>query len=285
MQGKEVCRMIFDGCHFEYGEFLSYKHNLVFAHLDTSADNRIQGDISYRYLIDKRNQRRYEVCPDYASSYFEADVEIVTEDSRRLAANEQKDICKALFGRRGFERLYLSMADDPWAKTYRYENSDLKRYYLRCRFLNPSVIEDDSGGVIGYKCHMSCDSLMFWEDLTTRSYAISNLTQEDICEITVTVDTDLEEYIYPAVTINVGSTGGEIQITNISDSETRVTRFISLPANDRIIMNGEHCYVDPEHYGLFAGSNFLRLLSGENRIRIAGNVRSMTLEYSARRWM
>ena len=277
--------MIFDGCHFEYGEFLSYKHNLVFAHLDTSADNRIQGDISYRYLSDKRNQRRYEVCPDYASSYFEADVEIVTEDSRRLAANEQKDICKALFGRRGFERLYLSMADDPWAKTYRYNNNDLKRYYLRCRFLSPSVIEDASGGVIGYRCHMSCDSLMFWEDLTSVRFAVGHSAPEDISEITVTVDTDLEEYVYPTVTVTTGSIGGEVQIINTTDNSGRITRFVELPADAQIVMDGALCYVSQEYYGKFAGGNFIRLLNGENRMRISGDVRSVTVEYSARRWM
>ena len=100
---------------------------------------------------------------------------------------------------------------------------------------------------------------------------------------TAGIDTDMEEYVYPKVTIQMGSSGGDVIIANNNDDSTRLTKFIGLGELATVVMKGELNYVSGQYYEKFADRNFIRLLDGENTLTIIGDVESITFEYSARR--
>lgn len=277
--------MIFDGCHFEYGSFNSREYDLVFAHLDTSIDTRATGEVETQYLFNKRNLRRYITGYNYANSPVNIEVEIMTSRLRPLGLSERRRIEKSLFRSRGFQKLYIDIADDYFCETYKVIDKACVRMYLNCRFVNPEKIEDGSGMVIGYKCTMECDSLMFTQDATTQEYAILNGGRGASSAISVDVDTDLEEYIYPVVSIKVGATGGDITICNNSDDSTRLTKFIGLSSYATIQMRGDINYVNEQYYDCFSGRNFIRLLDGTNTFTVTGDVEKITFEYSVRRFL
>ena len=62
-----------------------------------------------------------------------------------------------------------------------------------------------------------------------------------------------------------------------------MTRFTGIGQMASIVMKGELNYVSNQYYEKFYDRNFIRLLDGENVLTIAGNVRTITFEYSARR--
>ena len=50
-------------------------------------------------------------------------------------------------------------------------------------------------------------------------------------------------------------------------------------------MKGELNYVSGDYYEKFANRNFIRLLDGENKLLMLGDIDSVEFEYSARRLM
>lgn len=275
--------MIFDGCHFEYGNFNSRQYDLVFAHLDTSIDTRLSGDIETQYLFSKKSLSRHIVGNDYSSSPVTMEVEIITAEPRALELYERKTIEKALFNRKSFRRLYIDMADDFYCESFEFVNGERKRLYLNCRFMNPTKIEDGAGRVVGYRCTMDCESLMFTQELAAQNHIVYNGSEPVSSNITVSVDTDLDEYIYPKVKIQMGSSGGNVIIVNNSDDSTRQTKFLGLGALATVVMKGELNYVSGQYYEKFAERNFIRLLDGENVFTVTGDVESIEFEYSVRR--
>ena len=159
--------------------------------------------------------------------------------------------------------------------------TDEKNLYLKCRFMNPEKIEYN-GGIIGYKATLEADSNMFWEDETVQTFEIDNSNTEHT-DITVTTDYDMNEYIYPRVTIITGRSGGDIIIYNHTDSNTRFTRFVSLPPNAQIVMDGDTKYINDEYYNVFKDQNFIRLLDGDNIFTISGDVAEVEFRFNNRR--
>lgn len=267
--------MIFDECHFEYGGYNSRENDLIFAHLDTSQDNRMSGESAGRYIFNSKGMRRYMTGVDYSDSAFSTEVEIVSSCATPIPIEEIREIQKKLFYRRGYRKLYLDQNDAPGTVS-----SDGHRLYLNCVLMNPSKIEDGGGNVVGFKCTLEADSMMFWRDPVTKSASISGSGSKNV---TVSVDTDLDDYIYPKVTIQVGSTGGDITISNNNDDSTRLTKFVGLSPLSKIIMKGDINYVSGQNYQRFVERNFIRMLDGNNTFTITGDVSSIEFEYSERR--
>jgi hypothetical protein len=166
-------------------------------------------------------------------------------------------------------------ADDPPAPV------DEKRLFLNCRFMNPEKIEYGDG-IIGYKAMLEADSNMFWEDETTQTFEIHN-SGDSSTSIVVTTDYDMSEYIYPRVTIINGNTNGDIIIYNHSDSNTRYTKFVNVPAGATIMMDGDIKYINEDYYLLFEGQNFIRLLDGDNALSVFGNAAEIEFKFNNRR--
>ena len=272
------------GSHFEYGGISSRMHSLVFVNVNTNRWTKLSGTYSGVTIYSKSAHRTYLIDDDHTESPVSIEAEIVTEDNRCIDVQEQRQIEKWLFGHTDYRRLYFDTADDVNMETYEFIDGKIYRNYLNCRLMNPERIEGN-GGVCGYKFHIVCDSNMFWQDARVQDFSVNNGAADISTIITVPVDTDFHEYIYPKVTITLGGIGGNIIIANNSDDATRMTRFVGISPYATIIMKGELNYLSGQYYEKFADRNFIRLLDGENKFMVLGDVDSIKFEYSARRLM
>lgn len=273
------------GSHFEYAGISSRLYSLIIVNINTSRMVQMSGSSESITFFDKKNKKNYLVDTDYSNSPVTFDIEIINDNERCLEPEERKKIEKWLFGRREYRKLYFDIPDDYHRDMYEIqEDGTFKRLYLNCRFLNPEKIEYN-GGIVGYKVTVETDSNMFWQDTTTEVYELDNPTADSSSVISVNIDTDIDDYVYPKVTITMGDVGGNVIIANNTDNSERYTKFEGLSKYASINMNGELNYVNGEYYTLFALRNFIRLLDGENKLTIMGNVKTIKIEYSARRFM
>ena len=270
------------GSHFEFAGVSSRLWGLIFVNLNTNRMVKLGGSKEGVTIFSRSTKKRYLIDDDYSSSPVTFDIEIITDTERCINPWDRRQIEKWLFNHRDYRKLYLDMADDCRAETYEYVDGVCKRNYLNCRFVNPERIEGN-GGVIGYKATLEADSNMFWQDPVTKQFVLNG--EGNTNNITVDVDTDLDEFIYPQVTIQIGENGGDITIANHRDDSSRVTRFVDMSPLSSVTMKGEINYVSEQYYLKFADRNFIRLLDGENTFTILGDVASIEFEYSARRAM
>lgn len=272
------------GSHFEFAGISSRRWGLILVNATTSRMVQLGGVKEGVTIFSKSAKKRYLIDDDYSSSPITFDIEIMTGSGRCLELVERRQIEKWLFNHRDYRKLYLDVSDDINGETYEYIDGVQKRNYLNCRLINPERVEGN-GGIVGYKATLEADSNMFWQDAITKMYNVNNEESGVSASITVSVDTDLDEFIYPKVTIHVGSVGGDIIISNNSDDSSRLTRFIDMPPLSSVTMKGEINYVSGQYYLKFADRNFIRLLDGDNKLTVLGNVESIDFEYSARRSM
>lgn len=274
--------MILDGCHFQYGDFNSREYGLIFAHCDTSSYDRLMGEVSASTLFNKRNGVQYILNDSFEDSPISFEAEVVADNFIAIPLQKRRTIEKMLFNKPDYRKLYVDIDDDIMADTYEYVNGYLKRLYFNCRFMNPSKIEDGNGLVVGYRFTIECDSCMAWQEATEREYDVSASTNSII---TVDADTDIGGYTYPKVTIQVGSTGGTITITNNSDDSSRLTKFVNLSPSISLVMRGDINYISGQNYEKFSNQNFIRLLDGDNNFGIIGDVESIKFEWNNRRFI
>lgn len=272
------------GSHFEYGGVSSRMYDLVFVNLNTDRWIQLAGTSEGVTIYNKCANKTYLIGDNHTGSPVMLEAEITTESSRCLDRTEQRQIEKWLFGHKNYRKLYFDMADDEDTATYEFIDGKIYRNYLNCRLLSPERIEGN-GGVCGYKFQIVCDSNMFWQDARTYSFSVNNGAADVSTIITVPVNTDFQEYIYPKVKITMGSAGGDITIVNNSDDSARLTQFVGISPYATIIMKGELNYVSGQYYERMATRNFIRLLDGENKLMVLGDVDSIEFEYSARRSM
>lgn len=270
------------GSHFELGGITSRRYGLIIANVTTQRFTQLVGTINSNTVFDKRKKKRHLVGDSYSDSPLTFDIEIVTDDGRCIEQHRRREIEKWLFARHGYRRLYIDSADDIEGETHEIVDGILKRLYMNCRFVNPEKLEY-SGGVVGYKATLEADSLMFWQDATIKEYVFAEESALNSQIITVKVDTDLDDFVYPVVTFVIGNEGGDIIIANNTDDGSRLTKFVDLPANSCITMKGETNYISGQYYEKFYNRNFIRLLDGANKIAITGDVVSIKFEWCNRR--
>lgn len=271
--------MIFDGYHFIYGGFVSREYGLVFGHCDTSEFADMIGQTKSSVVFNKHNMKNYFSGDSYSNAPVTTEVEIVTDGAYLMTLQERRAAERELFYQPGYKKLYVDIADDAMAETYEVIKGEQKAFYLSCRFTNPVKIMDGNGVTAGYKCTMECDCPLFLQDPLFEEMNAPETS------VTVNVDSVLNEYIYPKVTVMTGSTGGNITIRNTSDSVSRVTGFAGVPAMHRFTMDSETNYMNTADYARFADRNFIRLLPGENVFLVTGDIDYMKIEYSNRRFL
>lgn len=269
------------GSHFEYGGVSSRQYGLIIVNVDTSRMTQLSGSKKGVTIFSKIAHKQYLIDDDYSSSPLTFDIEIMTDTARYLNPSERRQIEKWLFNKNNYRKLYMDLDDDVDGETYEIVNGVQKRNYLNCRLINPSKLELN-GGIVGYKATLETDSQMLWQDPIEQVFSVNN-GANSTSNVTINIDTDLEEYIYPKVTIQMGSSGGNVIIVNNRDDSTRQTKFVGLGAAATVVMKGELNYVSEQYYEKFAGRNFIRLLDGANTLTITGNVQTIKFEYSARR--
>lgn len=272
------------GSHFEYAGVSSRTWGLVIVSSTSNRFMKLSGDIEGVTVFSKSANKRYLIDDDYSSSPVKFDIEIITDSDRCLERAEKRQVEKWLFNHSDYRKLYLDIDDDVAQEMYEDVDGLRKRNYLNCRLINPERIEGN-GGVVGYKATLEADSPMFWQDAIIKTYEINSESADTTTVISVDVDTDLDEFIYPRVTIQMGDIGGDITICNNNDDSSRLTQFVSMSPLSSVTMNGEINYVSGQYYLKFSRRNFIRLLDGENNLTIIGDVKSIEFEYSARRFM
>lgn len=269
------------GSHFEYAGVKSRMYDLVFANVETSRFTSVSGETKSISLFNKRNQKNYYIESDFSDSPISFDAEVVSEHP--LSRTDQREIERWLFFRNDYKPLYFDIEDDCLGEAYDIVDGSIKRFYLNCRFINPEKLEYH-GGIVGYKFIVECDSPAAWQDTISKTFTI-NGTSGKYTDITLNVDTDLNEYVYPHVRITMGSSGGDIYLANNTDDSTRLTSFTDVQPTVTFRMDGRTNYISGNYYTNFIDKNFLRLLDGANTIRVAGNITSITFEWQNRRYL
>lgn len=280
------------GCHFEYAGVSSRKYGLIFANVETSRLTSISGETESVTFFSKRNKRNYFLEESFEDSPLTFEAEVVSETDQTFDPRICREIEKWLFHRKDYSKLYVDAMDDWVSESTEVINGERKRLYLNCRFVNASKLEY-LGGVIGYRFTVECDSNMAWQEPIEKTYTIDNSAGATVTtELVVTVDTDIVDYVYPKVTITTASASasGEadsigITIINQTDDSARLTSFTGLPVNTQIVMNGSTNYIDSRYYPKFSGMNFIRLLDGDNKISVQGDVASIKFEWQNRRYL
>lgn len=163
-----------------------------------------------------------------------------------------------------------------------YINGEPKDIYLECRFISPTVLEYN-GGIIGYRATLEASSGYWIQEQVTETFAVDNSTEGSITHINIAIDTDIDDYTYPEITVVIGNTGGDVSITNYTDSTTRHTSFVDVAAGATIVIDSSYNYISGQYYLKFSNQNFPRLLNGNNDLVISGDVQSVTVRYNNRR--
>lgn len=270
------------GCHFIYAGVSSREYGLWFANADTSAFSSINGSTKTVSVFSSRGNRNFYVSDSLVDSPISIDVEIFTDDAHALSVQEIRDVEKWLFNRKGYEKLYIDIADDCFAETYDIIDGEERRYYFNCRFTNPRKIYGN-GGIPGFSCTMECDSLLLWQEDLGKTI-IPEFSEDDSANFSVTIDTNMDEYIYPVVKFTIGEDGGDIMLINLDD-EDRTTSFVNLTELIEFSMDGNYNYISGGNYTKFQNKNFIRLLPGENRFVLTGDVTKIEFTYSARKYL
>lgn len=271
------------GSHFELGGISSRQYSLIFANANTERLLTLLGSFESNSLYSKTEHRKYILKDNYSNSPVSFDAEIITDNGMGLELGTRKAVERWLFGNSSFRKLYIDTLDDCYGESYELIDGVQKRLYLNCRFTNPEKMEYN-GGIVGYKCTVECDSCMAWQDPISKSFEIDeNGSAGSI--ISIDVNSDLNDYIYPKVTINIGSSGGDITIVNESDDASRLTKFTNLSQNITFVMNGEINFISGGNYTKFLNKNFIRFLDGENKLAIIGDISSIEFEWQNRRYL
>ena len=274
--------MELSGSYFEYNGTTSRKYGLIFANFNTELYTPITGEIKSNVIFNKADKRNYFIGESFEDSPIQFEAEIITDNDRVINVFERREIERWLFHKSDYCKLYSDMDCDIYGEAYELVNGIQKRLYLNARFVNPEKIESGSG-LVGYKFTVECDSCMAWQEPVICKY---DLVNNPTTTIELEIDTDINDYTHPKVTIQTGSTGGDIQIINITDSNTRATSFVELPPNITFTMRGDGInYISGQYYQKFSNKNFIRLLNGENKLNLTGDIARITFEFQNRRYL
>lgn len=271
--------------HFTYSGVSSRKYNLIFANVDTDRLVSLVGEIKSQTIFNKSAKRNQYIGELYEDSPLQFDAEVIVDGDGLVPPLARRAIEKWLFQQSGYRKLYIDIADAACGDSYDFVNGEYRQAYLNCRFVNPERLEGN-GGVVGYKFTVECDSCMAWQDPVLYNYTLGHTSESSNSIITVTPDSDLNDYIYPTVTITMGPVGGDVIISNNSDDASRLTSFVGLSPNATVVMKGDGInYISGDYYLKFYDRNFIRLLDGDNKLSVLGNVNSISFEFQNRRYV
>lgn len=275
------------GSHFEFGGVSSRRYKLILANVDTDRMAQVSGSIEGVTVFNKKTKRRLLIDNNYANSPMTFEVNIITDDDSVLGEQERREIERWLFNRHGYQKFYVDMADDYSCSSFEMIDGEIKRWFMRCRFVNASRLEY-FGGIVGYRATLEADSGYWWQDTITIEQSL-DLSNQYTSRFTINVDSDIDDYIYPQVLFRTGPTAPEtgftVRIGNPTDHILRSTEFVNLPANTLIEVNGEINYITPSYAGNFVTNEFPRLLNGTNTITVSSGVSEITFRFNNRRML
>jgi hypothetical protein len=124
---------------------------------------------------------------------------------------------------------------------------------------------------------------------------IEVVTGTEVCE--ADVDSDIDGYTYPTITIYSGIVGGTIKLWNYDDDENRITEFQNVGASQMIVIDSSVSMIssnaeEPDAlsvrsamYEKMTKRNFPRLVNGLNRLGVSGDVARVSIAWNNRRYM
>ena len=241
------------------------------------------GETEQNSMFNKKGLRKHALRDRYEDAPLSIDVELIRTDGI-ITDIERVEIERWLFHRAGFEKLFMISEVCPGGIFPLQTDEDGYAYYLNCRFLHPVKIENDAG-IIGYRATLEADAPFAWVEEREYEFTLTGGSASANSAITVRVNSDLPEYIWPRVTIQTGNVGGNVTIVNQSDDPARLTSFSGLTNTTQVIMNGETNYISGQNYVKFSDKNFIRLRDGLNQIIITGDVVSIKISFRNRRYL
>ena len=252
--------------NFEYDGINSKKYGLFFGHVDTERLKQICGNLEYNQVFypSLNRQEIHGINKDEFPLSF--DLEIISAEP--ISYSSAKEIKKWLFNSPTYKKLYASRIKD---KTIERINGEEKRRYVECVFTNPEAMFY-ADGLHGWKCTCILSSGWAFQDEIEITYTFDDPTVET--EITIPVDSDNNDYIYPSFTM-------------VADN-SRVMEVDGVPASTVISVLSEIGTIkddtDQSLYSFLKGQKFLRLVDGNNIISVKG-ITSLTIHYQNVRYI
>ena len=142
-------------------------------------------------------------------------------------------------------------------------------------------------GLHGWKCTCVLSSGWAFQDEIKIEYTFDNPTVET--EITIPVDSDNNDYIYPSFTMVADNSSAQmnIQLNNKSDN-SRIMEVDGVPADTIISVLSDVGVItdgtDQSLYSFLKAQKFLRLVNGDNIISVKG-ITSLTIHYQNVRYI
>lgn len=267
------------GKRFIYAGTSSSTYDMIVALTDSDAYKYVHGNEKTETFFGRKSKSLYYLGTTWDDSPSSFSVEFVKTTNGPYSASDAREIEKWMFNQSSNKKFYIDPIDDPNNETSETIGGDIKRLYVNCRFTNPTKLLHN-GGIVGFSCTMECDCGWVWQDAITQTETFSGNNNT----VTVSVDSDVPDYIYPKIVIAAGSSGGDISIVNQADDSYRITSLKDIPANSVIVMNSAINYITEDYYSSFPEHNFIRLLDGDNILTINGNVDEITITWSNMRY-
>jgi hypothetical protein len=271
--------------YFKFGSFESYDYGLRFVNIETARNMRLEGEYKSNYFFNRTNQTRHILKNQYEDSPLYLEAEILADDEMLGSFWRHSAIVeKALFSNREYVNLTYSNHDMVEGRDF-VDNSKpvfdipVEQYLdrgipkLRCRFINAEVIED-SCRKVGYKFVIDCASDM---PEVERQISLSSPSGQNT---RVIVNNFNKEYVYPRMVLTVGSSGGNLQIKNISDSTSRTTEFVGLTPGSTLVIDGKNKEISSGALAKFSGRLFPRFIDGTNTLYINGDISNAKITWN-----
>lgn len=263
---KGGSKVTLSGCYFTYNNIPSGTYGLFFGEKDTQADMNIGGNLDYT-IFKSNNSPKNTIINRRYEEPLSFDVEMFTE-------THMNDIT--------FEEIVMWLSN-----TYNYgklqiNNNSYYGYHFNCYFTNiEKIIGGNNGmfGRFGIRAKMICDSSFMWsDDLIEVTYTKAELTQ-----IATHINESMQRgYIYPTLILKTGTVGGNVIVQNTTDNN-RLVMLDGLHANETITMTSNPFEIKStlrnNVYANLVNKNWFRLVNGQNRIGIVGDIAQITIKY------
>ena len=263
--------------NFEYDGINSAKYGLRFGHIDTERLKQICGNLEYNQVFypSLNRQEIHGVNKDEFPLSF--DLEIISAEP--ISYWSAKEIKKWLFNSPTYKKLYASRIKD---KTIEKINGEEKRRYVECVFTNPEAMFY-ADGLHGWKCTCILSSGWAFQDEIEITY--TDFTEN----ITVPVDSDNGEYIYPTFTFSAVAADRPVSpaIVNTSDNN-RTMEIKDIPAQTEVYVDSAVGTITDNTgtslYPNLVNQKFLRLVNGNNVLQVTG-ISKLKIKYQNVRYI
>lgn len=254
--------MAFYGKSFVFDGIPSELYNLTISSLSGEETSRV-ADVE---LITTKIYRRPTEYLYGVSQNPVLQFPIVFHTPENLSAEDFGNVSAWLFGQQNYKKLQIFQ-------------DDMYDMYFNCFLVQPELIR--VGNIIrGVKAVVRCDSPFAYTFPQTAEYTYGSPPSSSA--IIFTNYSQNSFYIYPEIQFTMTASGGNLSITNTTDSG-RIFSFTGLAANEVITVNNDLQIITSSlsllRLPLF-NKKFFRLLPGKNVLSVTGSITNLKITYS-----